>query len=131
MEHLEELIAWLMTFPQWGDADLTVDITGTAPGDCGLFPLGVEVLESREDVLGRRHSRLRQQFLLRRTGVRGADAAAWLLAFQQWAARHADDAPQFGTRQVLRAEKGRLINAAQTGTGTYEVRLTAEYNEGE
>ena len=127
MEHLEELTVWLKSFPRWGEADLTVDSTGSKPGACGLFPVGIEVLESREDVLGNRKTRLRQSFLLRRNAVRGTDAAAWLLGFARWAEQSAAAAPVFGSRQTLRAEKGRLSNAAQTGTGFYEIKLTFEY----
>ena len=131
MEQLEQLKVWLMGFPQWGDVQLTVDITEAQPGACGLFPVGMEALEGREDVLGNRHSRLRQSFLLRRNAVRGVDAAAWLLAFSRWAVKNAAAAPVFGARQTLRAEKGRLVNAAQTGTGLYEIRLTFEYENEE
>ena len=130
MEYLEQLTAWLKGFPQWGEAQLTVDTTGAQPGHCGLFPLGVEVLEDKEDVLGNRHSRLRQTFLLRRMAVRGMDAAAWLLAFSRWVGQNAA-APVFGLRQTVRAEKGRLLSAPQTGTGLYEIRLTFEYENEE
>lgn len=131
MEQLEELTVWLKSFPKWEDTDLAVDTTGAQPGACGLFPVGIEVLECREDVLGNRHSRLRQSFLLRRNAVRGMDAAAWLLAFSRWARQNAATAPVFGNRQTLRAEKGRLTNATQTGTGFYEIRLTFEYENEE
>lgn len=131
MEQLEQLTAWIMTFPQWGEAELTVDITGAKPGACGLFPVGIEVRKSREDVLGNRYSRLRQEFLLRRNAVRGFDAAAWLLAFSRWVAKNAAAAPVFGTRQTLRAEKGRLASPAQSGTGFYEIRLIFEYENEE
>ena len=127
MEQLEELKNWITGFPQWGDVPLTVDTTGADPGACGLFPLGIEILTQRQDVLGNRHDRLRQRFLLRRTAQRGDDAARWLLAFARWAADNAHTAPTFGAQQRLYAENGRLIAAAQTGLGMYEVRLTAEY----
>jgi hypothetical protein len=127
MEQLEQLKNWLMGFPLWGESPPAVDITGAAPGDCGLFPLGMEVLEHREDVQGNALTRLRQEFLLRRSANRGEDAAAWLLAFQQWAQENAATAPVFGDRQRLFAQKGRLRNPAQTGLGTYEVTLTIEY----
>ena len=131
MEQLQQLKAWLMGFPLWGAADLAVDCTGAAPGDCGLFPQGVEVVSSREDVLGNRYRRLRQTYLLRRAAVRGEDAAGWLMAFSRWAAEHAAAAPQLGNAQQLRAEKGRLLSAQQTGMGIYEVRLTLEYDSEE
>ena len=129
MEQLEELKNWIMGFPLWGDVVLTVDITGAEPGACGLFPVGMEQLSLRQDVLGQTVRRLRQQFLLRRQAVRGQDAAGWLLEFQKWAAENAHLAPQFGAQQQLRAEKGRLVTAAQTGLGLYEVRLTVEYTD--
>lgn len=129
MEHLEALTVWLRSFPQWGKGALTVDSTGCKPGDCGVFPVGIGVLSQREDVLGNRHCRLRQEFLLRRNAVRGTDAAAWLLAFSQWATQNAAAAPVFGDRQTLRTEKGRLSQATQTGTGFYEIRLIFEYEE--
>ena len=129
MEHLEQLKAWLMAFPLWGETMPGVDITGAAPGDCALFPVGLEVLSTREDVLGNTTTLLRQSFLLRRTANRGEDAAAWLMAFTRWANENGKTAPVFGLHQVLRAEKGRLIAPAQTGLGTYEVRLTMEYEK--
>ena len=131
MEVLENLKAWLMGFPEWGDAPLAVDCTGAAPGDCGLFPLGVEVVSSRETISGNRYSRLRQTFLLRRAAPRGEDAAGWLMAFSRWAADNAPAAPTLGGHQQLRAEKGRLLSAQQTGMGIYEVRLTLEYDSEE
>ena len=131
MERLEQVKNWLMGFPLWGEAAPGVDITGAEPGNCGLFPQGVELLQSREDVLGNRITSLRQVFLLRRTALRGDDAAGWLAAFQGCVAKNAATAPQFGLRQRFRAEKGRLIAAAPTGVGTYEVRLTAEYEHEE
>lgn len=127
MEQLEALKNWIMTFPRWGNAPLTVDITGAEPGDCALFPVGMEQASIRQDVLGQTVRRLRQQFLLRRSAVRGQDAAGWLLEFQRWVAENAHLAPRFGAQQLLRAEKGRLVTAAQTGLGLYEVRLTVEY----
>ncbi len=131
MEQLQKLRAWLMGFPLWGDAPLAVDCTGAAPGDCGLFPLGVEVLRTREDVLGNRHSRLRQTFLLRRSAPRGSDAARWVAAFTRWVRENAAAAPQLGSAQQTLAEKGRLLSAQQTGMGIYEVRLTLEYDSEE
>ena len=131
MERLEQVKNWLMGFPLWGEAEPAVDVTGANPGDCALFPLGVEVLQTRQDVLGNQTRRLRQSFLLRRAAMRGEDAAVWLLSFQDWALRNAQNAPVFGGNQQFRCERGRLIAPGQTGSGTYEVRLTAEYDDEE
>ena len=129
MEELEKLKRWIVGFPRWGEAALTVDDTGAAPGSCGLFPLGVEQLRVREDVLGGKTLRLRQKFLLRRRAIRGEDAAGWLLELQNWAA--AGDAPVFGADQRVRWEKGKLSGGSQTGTGLYEVYIIFEYTKGE
>ena len=98
---------------------------------CRSVSQGVEVLSTREDVLGNRHSRLRQTFLLRRAAPRGSDAGSWMLSFSRWAAEHASAAPRLGNHQLLRAEKGRLLSPGQSGVGTYEVRLTLEYDSEE
>jgi hypothetical protein len=129
MEVLENLKNWLAGFDGWEAA--AVDTLDAVPGSCGLFPLGVEVLKTREDVLGNRHSRLRQTFLLRRSAPRGENAARWVADFSRWAAENAATAPALGDRQQLRAEKGRLLSAQGAGTGIYEVRLTLEYDSEE
>lgn len=125
MEDIKKLCAWLRSYP--GLESLTVDTVAAAPGSCGLFPGGVEQIKRRENLLGSVTVSCRQKFTLRRAAVRGEDAAAWLLAFQQWIARQ-QDAPVFGDGQsILRAEKGKLASVNQTGIGVYEVMLTAEY----
>ena len=131
METLQKLTDWLGGFPLWGDGSLAVDCTGATPGDCGLVPQGVEVISAQEDVLGNRRSRLRQTFLLRRAAPREAAAAGWLMDFSRWVASNAHTAPALGGRQLLRAEKGKLVSAGQTGMGIYEVRLTLEYDSEE
>ena len=129
MEQLEEIKNWLAMFPLWGETVLTTDVLSAQPGDCGLFPQGLELIKSTQDVLGNRVTRLRQQFLLRRNALRGMDAAAWLLEFQNWVAQQAvmGLVPVLGQDQIVRAEKGRLIRADSAGTGVYEVRLIVEY----
>ena len=121
MELLEKLKAWVVTFPLWGEAAPNVDTVGAAPENCGLFPLGAEELSRRADVLGNVTARYRWQFLLRRVALQQEDAARWLLEFQHWAQKHSQQ--DWGS---VRAEKGKLVSAAQTGTGVYEVKLTVE-----
>lgn len=130
MEILEKLRQWLMGFPGWGDAPLAVDTTGSEPGSCGLFPLGQELLERREDVLGGSVCRWRMVFTLRRTAIRGD--SGWLLAFQKWVQSQNEQrlCPVLGdepAREQLRAEGGKLVAPAKAGTACYEVRLTAEF----
>ena len=103
-----------------------VDSCGLSAGETGLFPLGMEQVSIREDVLGGCVRRMRYSFLLRRTAVPGTDAAAWLLQLQALAAKNP---PLLGEKQQFRAEKGRLVKNTSTGLGIYELRLIAEREE--
>lgn len=103
-----------------------VDTCGLTAGETGLFPLGMEQLSLREDVLGNRTRRMRYLFLLRRTAAPGLDAAGWLLQLQDVAGKHP---PVLGENQRFWAEKGRLVKNTSTGLGIYEVRLIAEREE--
>lgn len=131
---LEKVTLWLQTCPLWGER-LTVDYTDGLPGSVGLFPLGVEEVSRREDVLGGVTARCRCRFAIRRVTEGQQDNrenARWLLTFQDWVRQQslAGLTPAFGhepAREQIRAEKGRLENAAQTGTGVYTVELIAEY----
>ena len=129
MELLEQIKDWLVTFPQWGEQVLHIDTTAAGPDNCGLFPLGQEILETKQDVLGNISQKLRNSFLLRRIASRQESAAVWLLGFQDWVRQQslAGLAPRFGEHCRIRAEKGRLISATQTGTATYEVKIVIEF----
>lgn len=125
MEQLEIFKNYLMAFPGWGDATLSIDTTASTPGSCGLFPLGTEELSRREDVLGNVTCRLRQTFLLRRVAVRGEDAAAFMAELSRWF--YEQPAPNLGADTRIRGEKGRLSSAGHTGTATYEMKIIAEF----
>ena len=127
MEHLQELKEWLASFDGWGLA--AVDSTDAAPGSCGVFPMGQQVLYSREDVLGNAKKRLRQTYVLRKVAPRGETAAGWLMDLQAHISENAHTAPRFGDDQTIRAEKGRLEKAAQTGLGIYAVNLIVEFTK--
>ena len=134
MEALEKVKAWLQTFPLWAQAPLHIDNTGAEPINCGLFPVGVEELGRKEDLLGNRQIDCRQTFLLRRIAQREEIAAGWLMALQQWVQQQnaAGTAPRLGDvaeKCWVRAEKGRLSAANQTGTATYEIRIVFDYTE--
>lgn len=103
-----------------------VDSCGLTAGETGLFPLGMEQVSVRENVLGNRVRQMRYIFLLRRTAVPGLDAATWLFQLQELAAK---DPPVLGEKQQFRAEKGRLVKNTSTGLGIYELRLIAEREE--
>lgn len=127
---MERIINWLEGFAGMGA--VCIDTLGPQPGSCGLYPVGLEQLDRREDVLGNRTVRWRQSFLLRRVAARNEDAARWLLDFQNWVANQSELG--LAPFETLRAEKGKLLRSDQTGTATYEVRLTGEftkYYEGE
>lgn len=134
MENLEKLRAWLRGFPGW-EGELTVDHTEAEPVSSGLFPLGVEEVSRREDLLGGVTVHCRSRYVLRRVVPGQHDhtaAAAWLLAFEDWVQSQsaAHLAPTFGdepAREHIRAEKGSLQKADQTST--YAVNLTAEYTK--
>ena len=129
MEALEKVKGWLVEFPQWDAQALHVDTTAAEPGNCGLFPLGQEVLQTKQDVLGNVTQWLRMTFLLRRVALRQEEAAGWLLSLQDWVRQQSLSglAPSLGADCRVRAEKGRLVSTAQTGTGIYEVRIVFEY----
>ena len=135
MDVLEKVRGWVQTFPEWEEGQLHIDYTGAAPGNTGLFPVGVEEVARREDVLGNVTVSCRCGFLLYRVTTGQEDNeknAAWLLQFQDWVREQSalGLAPTFGdvpAQERIRAEKGRLKNASQVGTAIYSVELTAEF----
>ena len=136
MEELKKIKAWLQTYPGWEGA-LLVDHTQAVPGHFGLYPLGVELRSMRKDVLGNVYAHCRSRFALYRVTTGQADNtenAAWLLDFQAWVQQRSSAglAPRFGdvaSDEHIRAEQGKLHKAAQVGTGTYVVTITAEYTK--
>ncbi len=135
MEDLEALCRWLKTYPGWESDSFYVDYTDGTPGNSGLFPLGMEEISRKEDVLGNVTVQCRYHFSLRHVAVRqedGGENARWLLQFQQWVQSQcaAGTAPRFGdepTAEHIRAEKGKLSKISQPGAGVYEVTLIAEF----
>lgn len=135
MTNLTKMRSWLQTFPQWDKAcDLYTDYTDALPGNSGLYPLGAEEISRQEDVLGNVTVRCRYRFCLCRVaGLADRLAnAQWLLDFQQWVRQQsaAGAAPAFGddpASERIWAEKGKLSDASQTGTGKYTVTLNAEF----
>lgn len=136
MTDLEKVRQWVLTYPQWGaDTRLYIDYTDAVPGNSGLFPAGLEEVARREDVLGNVTVQCRYRFSLHRVAAgqedREADAQ-WLMEFQKWVQQQsgAGLAPKFGDvpeKEWIRAEKGKLQEVSQVGTGTYAVTLTAEF----
>lgn len=136
MTDLEKVRQWLLSYPKWEEGGLLyIDYTDAVPGNAGLYPSGLEMVSRREDVLGNVTVQNRYHFALYRVVTGQEDNtqnAQWLMEFQQWVQSQsvAGLAPQFGdepARERMRAEKGKLKEASQTGTGTYMVTLTAEF----
>lgn len=136
MTALEKMVQWLKTFPLWED-DLHIDDLGAAPSNTGLYPGGLEEVSRREDVLGNVTVVCRLHFLLYRRTARQQDngeSSRWLLQLQDWVQKQsaAGLAPVFGDdpkKERIRAEKGKLQEASQTGTGKYAVAITAEFEK--
>lgn len=134
MSVLEKLMSWLQTFPQWDDK-VRIDGLDPVPGSLGLFPQGVQELGSREDILGNVQVDNRLTVVLYRIAAGEDDRqedARWLLALQDWVQQQslAGLTPRLGDvphRQRIRAQRGRLKEPSQTGTGRYAVTITAEY----
>lgn len=136
MRDLEKLRQWVMSFPRWEDESLLyIDYTGAVPGNVGLYPAGLEEVSRTEDVLGNVTVLCRYRFSLYRVSSGQEDGtinALWLMDFQNWVRDQSlrGLAPAFGddpAKEQIRAEKGRLKNGSQTGTGVYCVELTAEF----
>ena len=137
MTNLTKMRTWLTTFPGWDDSwVLHTDRTEAEPGNSGLYPLGGEELSRREDVLGNVKVQCRYRFYLYRVAqyTDPLENAQWLLEFQQWVRQQSatGQAPSFGDEpkaERLRAEKGKLVSASQSGMATYEVKLTVEFTK--
>lgn len=135
MTALERVTSWLRTFPLWEGETLDIDYLGAVPGSAGLFPGGLEEVSWRTDVLGNVMVENRLHFVLCRRTQGQQDnprCGGWLLELQNWVQQQsaAGLTPKFGDdpgRERIRAEKGKLQSAAQTGTGSYTVDLTVEY----
>ena len=131
MEQIVAIKNLLQAFPLWGDQALMVDVKTAAPEACTLFPLGLQVLQQKEDVLGNRTYKLRQGFLLRRVACIGETAADWLMQLQSWllSQQISHLEPVFGSSLHLWAQGGHLTGGKQPGTGVYEVKIFAEYEK--
>lgn len=133
MDILEKITAWLETFPLWDGGKPRIDGIHPTPGSIGIYPQGVQEISHREDVLGNVETQNRLTLTVYRvSNGNSALAAHWLLALQDWVNRQnaAGLIPRLGDlpgRAKIQAFKGHLTSPAQTGTGRYAVKITAEY----
>ena len=129
---LELVKNWLVTFPQWNDGTLYVEHTDVTTGNAGLYPTGLQELQRTRDILGNTKVKNRCSFLLRRVTSHGRDNtchAQWLLQLQSWVQSQSllGLAPKLGENTRWFAQKGRLTEGTQPGTGVYSLELVAEY----
>ena len=131
MTDLEKMKRWLDLCPYLQADALYTDTTLAVPANAGLYPMGQEILRQKEDVLGIRKADCRDTFLLRCVLPEGEKAAQLLMKIQNWVfSQNARGiTPGFGSRETVRAEKGRLEKATQVGTALYVLTLTAEFEK--
>lgn len=128
MKDLEKLRRWLLTFPGW-PGELSVDKM-QAGSATGLFPLGLEETDRKEDFLGNAQAVCRYRFALYTRLNPGQDCAQWLLDFQNWVQQQsiAGLAPRFGDiphAERLQAREGVCKDPGVLGT--YAVTLIADF----
>lgn len=132
---LQKLKSWLSSCPFLAGG-IGVNHTDAAVGSAGLYPLGYEEVEVREDVLGNRIVTCRERFRLYQ--VTAMDMAEpegeRLMALQNWVREQAltKQTPQFGDvpgQEWIRAEKGTLSSVSRLGTGKFTVQITVVYQK--
>lgn len=135
---LQTLCDWLAGAPALtGAGPWQVGDLDPVPGAAGVFAGGVQVLEHRADLLGRRRLRCRADFVLRlvRPYEAGTDAqdADCLLELQRWVSAQsaAGLAPVFGNADTagerLYTAGGALEKVGDEGTAVWAMTLHAEY----
>ena len=138
MTDLEKVRQWVCSYPKWCEGEvLYIDHIDAVPGNSGLYPAGLEELSRHTDILGTVTVKCRYRFNLYRVATKQEDDpenAQWMMDFQQWVQQQcaAGLTPTFGDvpeQEWIRAEKGKLQDASQAGTGTYAVTLTAEFTK--
>lgn len=130
---MERIVNWLQTFPQWEDP-VTVDGLQTKTGACGLYPLGIRVLDRRPDILGGERLRLQSRYQLRKTVALDQNNAAhaqWLQQLQNWVVEQSRQqlAPVMGEHTQWSARDGKLEKDRRPGVGIYTLTLVAEYTK--
>ena len=125
MEILEKLRAWLGELPFWEGELPEIDKISVKPGSSGLFPLGQQVVKTREDVLGNVTRLVRYTYLLKKTAIPGADSAKWCQMLQTAAK---EMPPRLGQKDFY-TQGGSYKKPTATGVGMYEIRLIAEMEE--
>ena len=124
---LTALKTLLCTFPQWGDQPLETDHLERTPQACGLYPLGLQVRQRREDVQGNVVLQLRESFLLRRAAYAEEAGTRWLMALEHWLLQQTTE--HLGKHVRITPAEGRLVTGKQPGTGIYELKIHLDYEK--
>lgn len=128
---IEKIRNCIAAYPPFRDFVFTAEALGPGPGQAALICKGREVISRKQDILGSETRRVRLHFVLLLNTAKDplADAPALaqtLLEFGAWLPEHA---PILGEDQTVRAEKGRLAAASDTGIARYETQVVFELNE--
>lgn len=128
---MERITNWLQTYPNW-QGTLWVDSLQTQTGSCGVFPLGIRVLDRKQDVLGNETLRLQSRYQLRRIVAldrNNGENAQWLQDLQKWVLEQSrlQLAPQLGLHTQWSVKDGKLEKDRRPGVGVYSLTLEVEY----
>ena len=110
----QQILHWLRLQPGWEQT--TLDHLGPDPGDTGLFPLGLQVLQRSQDILGNEKRRCRAEFTLAAIGAEGPPAEPGL-----------ETLPHFGENQTAQLRLGRMVRRDKNGIARWEIKLRVEF----
>ena len=106
----EQILHWLRLQPGWERTTLdSLESTG-------LFPLGLQILQRKEDILGGERQRIRAEYKLL---AQGYDAPPPMPSMQ--------NIPVFGEKQQSQLRLGHLTRTAPDGLHRWEIKLRIEY----
>lgn len=135
--NLAKLRNWIKTFPGFDILSaFRVDYTDQIPSNGGVFPAGLVEISRKADIVGNVTVTNQLNFGLYCVFPRapGDDVGAqvnadWIADFQLWVQEQdiRGLAPVFGRRQRIKAENGALYAADDSGTATYMVQLSVQY----
>ena len=124
---------WVQSYPGWGGGVVVPGELCQQTGSLGLFSKGIQVMDVRQDVLGRRQERCRHSFVLRFCApAYASDGFSAMVDFQHWVQEQnaLGLAPRFGDmpeNSAIYAQNGRLERTDGAHTATYAVELSADY----
>lgn len=131
MEELELFRRWLLTYPGWGEAALSMDFSEGKPDSAGLFYTGTREISRQTDVQGNALICRRHSFRLLRN-VPAQTGAGCLADLHGWISREnvLGNGPVLGClpeRNRIVAEDGGLVKVTAGGVAVYEMKLWVEF----